>query len=336
MFRRTVVQPTYLCALLAFAAAGFAQTLPETVPPGGDFGPEPQPGAVLKKVPEGVILVKGAQPSASDDGMPLPEDGRVAKGVYTNRYFGISWTLPDGWSEPFAGPPPSDSGGYVLTNLVPSADFKGPSKGTMLISAQDMFFGPISAENAAAFLAWRREHLEPYYDVERAPAEMKLAGQTFARFDYQSAVAGIHWAVLATQVRCHAVQVVVSSRDPKLIESMIGKLDAMTFAAAEWPRCVDGYASRDTVVERVDPVLKDRHFNPIPVRLVIDKKGRVKHVHILSAFPEQADAVTGALLQWRFKPYLVNGEPVEIETGLMFGAAPQRRKAPAPVAAASD
>jgi hypothetical protein len=46
----------------------------------------------------------------------------------------------------------------------------------------------------------------------------------------------------------------------------------------------------------------------------------VKHVHVISAFPEQSAALVGALRKWRFKPYLKNGKAVEIETGILFGA----------------
>jgi protein TonB len=59
------------------------------------------------------------------------------------------------------------------------------------------------------------------------------------------------------------------------------------------------------------------------VRVVIDREGNVKHIHFLSAFPEQAAAVSDALRQWRFKPYIRDGQPVEIETGILFGRAPR-------------
>jgi protein TonB len=59
----------------------------------------------------------------------------------------------------------------------------------------------------------------------------------------------------------------------------------------------------------------------VPVRITIDKEGKVKHIHFLSAFPDQAKAISDALLQWRFKRYLQNGQPVEVETGIMFGRA---------------
>src|SRR6202011_1979213 len=93
-----------------------------------------------QKLPENTILIKGAEPSASDSKTPLPEARKVANNVYENRYFGVSYRLPDDWSEPFSGPPPSDSGGYVLANFVPSKTFKSPNKGTILVTAQDLFF----------------------------------------------------------------------------------------------------------------------------------------------------------------------------------------------------
>src|ERR1043165_8523995 len=74
----------------------------------------------LVKLPTNTILIKGAEPSASDASTPLPESGRVIKDVYRNAYFGIAWQLPAGWSENFAGPPPSDSGMYVLALAGPS------------------------------------------------------------------------------------------------------------------------------------------------------------------------------------------------------------------------
>jgi len=72
-------------------------------------------------------------------------------------------------------------------------------------------------------------------------------------------------------------------------------------------------------VEKTEPYLATRRFNTIPVRVTIDGEGRVTHVHLLSAFPDQSDAIIAALRTWRLKPYLVDGKPAEVETGLVFG-----------------
>ena len=54
-------------------------------------------------------------------------------------------------------------------------------------------------------------------------------------------------------------------------------------------------------------------------RVKMEANEEVKHIHFLSAFPDQAKAITDTLSQWRFRPYLRNGLPVEVETGIMFG-----------------
>ncbi len=88
------------------------------------------------------------------------------------------------------------------------------------------------------------------------------------------------------------------------------------------PVCVKDYASGENVISRVDPVFTEHRFNPVPVRIIIDKKGKVKHIHFLSAFPDQTKAVSDALGQWKFKPYVRDGRAVEVETGLIFGRKP--------------
>jgi hypothetical protein len=46
------------------------------------------------KVPENVILVKGAWSSASDSATAVPEGGSLTNNVYRNQYFGITCPLP--------------------------------------------------------------------------------------------------------------------------------------------------------------------------------------------------------------------------------------------------
>jgi len=68
--------------------------------------------------------------------IPDPEDGTVENGVYANPYFGLSYRLLPDWREDLRGPPPSDSGYYVLRAFRP----KGEMNGTMMITAKDRFF----------------------------------------------------------------------------------------------------------------------------------------------------------------------------------------------------
>lgn len=321
-----------LCApVLAAAQEKDKDKAPEPPPQGGDFSFNPN----AKKLPTDVILVKGAVPSATDSVTPLPEGGTIAERVYTNKYFGISYPVPPGFVQKYTGPPPSDSGYYVLTQIEPSPEFKAASAGSILLSAQDMFFNLTPANTAFDLVKFKRSRLSADYTLERPPTEVKLANRTFLRMDYMSPVAELHWYTLATEVRCHTVEFMLTSRDPGLLESLVRNMDKMKLTedaapaagrgGGSSPVCIKDYANAINVRHKVDPVLADRKFNSIPVRIIIDKQGKVKHVHVISAFPDQAKVITDALLQWEFKPYVVNGEPVEVETGIMFGASRQRR-----------
>jgi len=286
-----------------------------------------------RKLPVGVILLKGAVPSASDSSTPLPESGVVNKNAYDNAYFGLSYALPAGWFEKYKGPPPSDSGAYLLTLLRPGPTYKGPSKATLLITAQDLFFSLTPAANAAELIEQTSATLQADYKVERPPTQVTIGDRSFTRFDYTSPSAQLHWYVLATEVRCHAIKFVFTSSDTSLLDTLVKDMSAMKLPGADSPQCVAHYAEGANVIYKVDPVLTERKFNAIPVRLIIDRAGKVRHVHVISAFPEQARIITDALLQWRFKPYLRDGQPAEVETGILFGMS----RAPAkPAVAASS
>jgi periplasmic protein TonB len=46
----------------------------------------------------------------------------------------------------------------------------------------------------------------------------------------------------------------------------------------------------------------------------ISKDGTIENLHLISGHPMLAPAAIEAVKQWRYKPYILNGEPVEVET----------------------
>ncbi len=288
----------------------------------------------LPKVPAESILVKGAWSSASDSMIPVPEAATVSEGVFSDPYFGISYKLPQDWSQEYEGPPASENGRYVLAQIGPPKTRDGPDSASMLITAQDMFFTPLPAANAVELTEYLKHHLQADYKVEIAPTSAKIADRSFSFFAYWSPVAELHWYVVAIQIRCHVVQFVMTSRDTKLLDHLLGlnnmKLPAGVSATrgdggGPVPVCINDYARDENVITRIDPVFTARRFNPVPVRIIIDKQGKIKHIHFISAFPDQAKAISDALEQWKFKPYAIDGKPVEVETGILFGRARQTR-----------
>ena len=192
-----------------------------------------------------------------------------------------------------------------------------------------MFFTPLPARNAAELIHYMSEHFQADYQLKMPPTETKIADRVFSVFEYWSPVAQLNWYVFATEIRCHAVQIVLTSRDTKLLEDLIQSMDKMKLPVEASPTggagggtvpvCIANYTRDENMTLRIDPVLTEHRFNPVPVRIIIDKEGNVKHIHFLSAFADQSKAITDALVQWKFKPYRRDGEPVEVETGVLFG-----------------
>jgi len=47
---------------------------------------------------------------------------------------------------------------------------------------------------------------------------------------------------------------------------------------------------------------------------VIDTNGQITNLQLVSGHPMLVPAAIEAVRQWRYKPYLLNGQPVEVET----------------------
>lgn len=47
---------------------------------------------------------------------------------------------------------------------------------------------------------------------------------------------------------------------------------------------------------------------------VIGKDGTIRELQVKSGLPVLAQAALDAVKQWRYRPYMLNGEPVEVDT----------------------
>ncbi len=73
------------------------------------------------------------------------------------------------------------------------------------------------------------------------------------------------------------------------------------------------------LIYRVQPVYpplarQARIQGPVQLRAIVSKTGTIEHLTLESGHPMLADAALDAVRQWRYRPYLLNDEPVEIET----------------------
>ena len=50
------------------------------------------------------------------------------------------------------------------------------------------------------------------------------------------------------------------------------------------------------------------------LQALIGKDGTIQNLHVVSGHPMLTGSALEAVKQWRYKPYYLNGEPVEVET----------------------
>ena len=54
----------------------------------------------------------------------------------------------------------------------------------------------------------------------------------------------------------------------------------------------------------------------VMLRAMISREGAIENLQVLSGHPMLIPAAVDAVRQWRYRPYVLNGEPVEVETEL--------------------
>ena len=77
--------------------------------------------------------------------------------------------------------------------------------------------------------------------------------------------------------------------------------------------------SQGLLLKKVQPAypanaLRLRLEGAVQLMATISKNGEISAVKVLSGEPQLARAAADAVKQWKYKPYLLNGAPVEIQT----------------------
>ncbi len=62
------------------------------------------------------------------------------------------------------------------------------------------------------------------------------------------------------------------------------------------------------------PARQVRVQGRVVLRAIISREGGIENLQVLSGHPMLVQAAVDAVRQWRYRPYVLNGEPVEVET----------------------
>jgi protein TonB len=73
------------------------------------------------------------------------------------------------------------------------------------------------------------------------------------------------------------------------------------------------------LIHRVEPAYPPlakaaRIQGTVQLQAIISKNGAIQNLQVLSGHPMLVTAAVEAVRQWRYRPYILNGDPVEVET----------------------
>jgi protein TonB len=69
------------------------------------------------------------------------------------------------------------------------------------------------------------------------------------------------------------------------------------------------------VTPQYPPLAKQARIQGVVVlQALIGKDGSIQNLHVVSGHPMLTNAALEAVKEWKYKPYFLNGEPVEVET----------------------
>ncbi len=102
------------------------------------------------------------------------------------------------------------------------------------------------------------------------------------------------------------------------LPNLVGSPGAGPTPVLQTPAVSQG-VSQGLVVKRVQPTYpanarQARIEGAVQLMATISRNGDISAVKVVSGEPQLAHAAVDAVKQWKYKPYLLNGSPVEIQT----------------------
>jgi protein TonB len=95
--------------------------------------------------------------------------------------------------------------------------------------------------------------------------------------------------------------------------------DAAAFKPTLQTLSISQGVSTGLLIKKVPPTyppsaLRMRIEGKVELLATVSKDGDITHIKVLSGDQQLTKAASDAVSKWKYKPYLLNGEPVEIQT----------------------
>jgi TonB family protein len=278
---------------------------------------------------------------------PLPAPlGEFHENAYSNDYFGIYYPLSRDWVREtrLTRLKLTSEGSYVLLSAVHIPADTNPLRADSSFAVLAVGgTGAPAPDQCKRYLEAVADELHLRKEGQRKGdvTQFTIAGHDFYREDFEYRHGADHGALLCTLVKDYRLQWNITGWSKQAIETAINTLNAMTAVPPTPPsstpnapplpdalkepskspqrvRVAQG-VSVGLLIKRVNPVYPaDARYAGIQgvVRLsaVINKNGEVVDLEVLDGPIELVVSAVNAVREWKYRPYLLMGDPVEVQT----------------------
>jgi TonB family protein len=266
------------------------------------------------------------------------ESGVIANGVYSNECFGFSLPIPSGWKvDESISVDGKARHRYDKGLLLLVLHKQGDPAGRIFLTASAAGDQSSSAQDSVSTAVHEEVKLSSDLELVRDASAVDYGGVHFYRFDYQHLQSGQtagYSAYVYTKFRGYIIGDTISSGSLQGLDEAASSLHAITFQQDQInPKCVMALdkplrvrasqgVSQSLLVKRVPPAYPDsarqaRIQGQVILHAIIDTGGNVSELSLASGHPMLAPAAITAVKQWKYRPYLMNNHPAEVETQII-------------------
>lgn len=241
-------------------------------------------------------------------------------------------------------------GGLIL--LVLDQHTKRPFFNRMVLSSTDATATKIDTAEFVSRFVHAQSDPETSRKILKEPYAVEFAGKPFFRSDFsdQHGDAILFKSFLITKFRGNFLEWTLVTGSPEELDSAVNSLQKLVFRQDQPdPACVtgtdetqppplDGVSSKPTpsvhmpgrvrisqlvsqgmLIKKVQPeypeaARKNHIQGSVVLQADINTAGDIEDLHLVSGDPALASAAIEAVKQWKYRPYVLQGQPIKVET----------------------
>ena len=257
---------------------------------------------------------------------PTIDSGSINGNKYSNQFLGITWEFPLDWIVQNSAKSTLGADHHTLLSLQPSG-----TQSTELVEIN--YINGSDVNNSIPLMVskgWTSIGKQRYYTLG--------GGIPVQRNDFKSTDGSVHYAVVLTGIRRNfTLNFVLLANLPERFDELAEQLSCLQ-VQPDWgtpeeppaPRAVGSRPkqvqissdeNRKFVEHTVPPVYPDiarkaRIQGSVVMIAHVTKEGKLKNIYVISGHPTLVPFALDAVSQWKYRPYIQDGEPVEMETAI--------------------